>query len=141
MKDKSWIIILIMGIALTISIAYSVIVSKQEPATSTVTTTSIIEMTASTVTIKNTLTGTGIIEYKEKPKTQVEKTDELSNKTEQEAESINNTVSEENVVEEPVKAYLITLAIENKDLKKAKIDQDVEISVKEEEEILLYTYK
>ena len=58
MKDKSWIIILIMGIALTISIAYSVIVSQRDNiGESTVTTTSIIEMTATTVTIKNTLTG------------------------------------------------------------------------------------
>ena len=68
MKNKSWIIILIMGIALTISIAYSIVVSqrKANPGESTVTTKSIIEMAASTVTIKNTLTGSGEIEYKEK---------------------------------------------------------------------------
>ena len=59
MKNKSWIIILIMGIALTISLVYSIIVSQRkiEPGESTVTTRSIIEMTATTITIKNTLTG------------------------------------------------------------------------------------
>ena len=68
MKDKSWIIILIMGIALAISLGYSIVVSQKTKniGESTVTTTSIIEMKASTVTIKNTLTGTGNIEYKEK---------------------------------------------------------------------------
>ena len=64
MKNKSWIIILIMGIALTISLGYSIFVSKKaNDVQSTVTTTSIIEMTATTATIKNTLTGTGEIEY------------------------------------------------------------------------------
>ena len=68
MKDKSWIIILIMGIALAISLGYSVVVSQRTAniGESTVTTTSIIEMTATTVTIKNTLTGSGNVEYKEK---------------------------------------------------------------------------
>ena len=68
MKDKSWIIILIMGIALAISLGYSIIVSQKTKnvGESTVTTTSIIEMKASTVTIKNTLTGVGNIEYKAK---------------------------------------------------------------------------
>ena len=57
-----------MGIALAISLGYSIVVSQKTKniGESTVTTTSIIEMKASTVTIKNTLTGTGNIEYKEK---------------------------------------------------------------------------
>ena len=50
MKNKSWIIIVIMGIALTISIGYSIVLSnKKAEKESTVTTTSIIEMTATTV--------------------------------------------------------------------------------------------
>ena len=58
MKDKSWIIIAIMGLALIISISYSIVVSQRKAdAEKTVTTTSIIEMTATTATIKNTLTG------------------------------------------------------------------------------------
>ena len=67
-NNKSWIIILIMGIALAISLGYSIVVSQKtkNAGESTVTTTSIIEMKASTVTIKNTLTGTGNVEYKEK---------------------------------------------------------------------------
>lgn len=137
MKDKSWIIILIMGIALTISIAYSVVVSnqKKEPGTSTVTTTSIIEMTASTVTIKNTLTGIGIIEYKEKiPKEEPT--------TENQADEVRNEIETVQEVQvEPVKTYQITLSIEDKDLKKAKVDQEVEISAKSNEEILSYVGK
>ena len=137
MKDKSWIIILIMGIALTISIAYSVVVSKKknEPGTSTVTTTSIVEMTASTVTIKNTLTGTGIIEYKDKLKKEEQNTENQAN------ENANQAETTQDIQSEPVKTYQITLSIEDKDLEKAKVDQDVEISVKNNEEILSYLGK
>lgn len=107
MKNKSWIIILIMGIALAISIGYSIKVSsenaKQEEKTVT---TSITEMTATTVTIKNTLKGIGTIQYKEEQST-----------------------------------YQITLLIEDKDIEKAKIGQEVEISIKREEETLNYIGK
>lgn len=136
MKNKSWIIILIMGIALTISITYSIIVSNksEKTGTSTVTTTSIIEMTASTVTIKNTLTGTGIIEYKEKENEDV--TVSKENTTEQqEDENINPEETE------PIKTYQITLSIEDKNLEKAKEEQEVEISIKKDEEILNYLGK
>jgi len=55
-----------MGIALTISTGYSIVVSQRNSniGESTVTTTSIIEMTATTATIKNTLAATGNVEYK-----------------------------------------------------------------------------
>ena len=137
MKNKSWIIILIMGIALTISITYSIIVSNQseKTGTSTVTTTSIIEMTASTVTIKNTLTGKGTIEYKEKER---EEETEPSEETTIEQQEDENTNQEE---EENIKAYQITLSIEDKDLEKAKVEQEVEIYVKKDEEILNYLGK
>lgn len=128
MKDKSWIIILIMGIALAISLGYSIIVSQKTKniGESTVTTTSIIEMKASTVTIKNTLTGTGNVEYKEKQNTNAE-------------EQENGDEAENNVNIE--KKYQITLSIEDKNLEKAKIDQDVEISIKKDEETLNYIGK
>ena len=131
MKNKSWIIILIMGIALTISITYSIIVSNQseKTGTSTVTTTSIIEMSASTVTIKNTLTGKGIIEYKEKE----ESLSSEENVIEQQEDGNQNQEEEE-----AIKTYQITLSIEDKDLEKAKVEQEVEISVKKDEEILNY---
>ena len=121
MKNKSWIIILIMGIALTISIGYSIDISrKARNAESTVTTTSIIEMTATTATIKNTLKGTGTIEYKEPIKEDVT------------TETAVDENSEEN------KTYQVTLSIEDKDLKKAKVGQDVEITIKSQEESLSY---
>lgn len=135
MKDKSWIIILIMGIALAISLGYSIVVSHKTKniGESTVTTTSIIEMKASTVTIKNTLTGVGNVEYKE-----IEK-DENNNDIEQQNENVNNenTVDEQN----QEKIYQIVLSIEDKNLEKAKIGQDVEISVKKDEENFNYTGK
>lgn len=127
MRNKSWIIIVIMAIALAISLGYSIIVSQKSKSAgeSTVTTTSIIEMKATTVTIKNTLTGTGTVEYKEK---------------EMDSNSDANQVTElePTTQEEVEKTFQITLAIEDKDLEKAKVGQEVEISIKKEEEILNY---
>ena len=135
MKDKSWIIILIMGIALAISLGYSIVVSQKTKnvGESTVTTTSIIEMKASTVTIKNTLTGTGNIEYKEKGNSTNIENQENSDVQ----ENINETENNENVE----KTYQITLSIEDKNLEKAKENQDVEISIKKDEETLNYVGK
>lgn len=136
MKNKSWIIILIMGIALAISLAYSVWVSQKtsNAGESTVTTTSIIEMTATTVTIKNTLTGTGNVEYREKQEGETQNLENSQVTQEQENNQTENDAVEENIE----KAYQITLSIEDKDLAKAKTGQEVEISIKKEEETLSY---
>ena len=136
MKNKSWIIILIMGIALAISLAYSVWVSQKtsNAGESTVTTTSIIEMTATTVTIKNTLTGTGNVEYREKQEGETQNLENSQVTQEQENNQTENDEVEENIE----KAYQITLSIEDKDLAKAKTGQEVEISIKKEEETLGY---
>ncbi len=127
-NNKSWIIILIMGIALAISLGYSIVVSQKtkNAGESTVTTTSIIEMKASTVTIKNTLTGTGNVEYKEKD-------ENIENNTQENTEEVNDS-NTENVE----KVYKIVLSIEDKNLEKAKIGQNVEISIKKDEETLNY---
>lgn len=126
MKDKSWIIILIMGIALAISLGYSIVVSQKTKniGESTVTTTSIIEMKASTVTIKNTLTGIGNVEHK---------TEEIRN----DVNELENNTEQENVKN----SYQITLLIEDKNLEKAKIDQETQISIKKDEEALNYLGK
>lgn len=137
MKNKSWIIILIMGIALAISLGYSVVVSQRTGDTgeSTVTTKSIIEMSATTVTIKNTLTGNGVVEYKEK------ETNTQKNQV-QENEAGNEKGDTTKTEENPEKTYQITLSIEDKDLEKAKEGQDVEISIKnDDEETLNYAGK
>ena len=127
-NNKSWIIILIMGIALAISLGYSIVVSQKtkNAGESTVTTTSIIEMKASTVTIKNTLTGTGNVEYKEKD-------ENIENNTQENTEEVTDS-NTENVE----KVYKIVLSIEDKNLEKAKIGQNVEISIKKDEETLNY---
>lgn len=126
MKDKSWIIILIMGIALAISLGYSIVVSQKTKniGESTVTTTSIIEMKASTVTIKNTLTGMGNVEYKKE-------------EIQSDVNGLENNTEQENVKN----SYQITLLIEDKNLEKAKIDQETQISIKKDEETLNYLGK
>ena len=133
MKDKSWIIILIMGIALTISLGYSIFVSKKaNDAQSTVTTTSIIEMTATTATIKNTLTGTGKIEYKELENIEQENLNMVNN---QESNEYQENIKEEN------KVYQVNLSINDKDLDKVKEGQRGEISIKVENQFLNYIGK
>ncbi|HCC03743.1 MAG TPA: hypothetical protein DEP51_02650 [Clostridiales bacterium] len=133
MKNKSWIIIVIMGIALTISIGYSVVLSnKKAEKESTVTTTSIIEMTATTATIKNTLKGTGTVEYKELQKENVEN----NNVTLEDS----GTNKEEQPVE-VIKQYIVKLSVEDKDFSKVKENQTVEVSVKNEEKNLNYMGK
>lgn len=135
MKNKSWIIILIMGIALTISIGYSIVLSnKKAEMESTVTTTSIIEMTATTATIKNTLKGTGVVEYQE---IKEEKENTENNATIAEEQNIEQT--EENTqTAETIKTYSVKLSIEDKDFSKVKENQPVEIVVKKEEKNLNY---
>ena len=133
MKNKSWIIIVIMGIALTISIGYSVVLSnKKAEKESTVTTTSIIEMTATTATIKNTLKGTGTVEYKELQKENVENNDVTLEDS--------GTNKEEQPVE-VIKQYIVKLSVEDKDFSKVKENQTVEVSVKNEEKNLNYMGK
>lgn len=135
MKNKSWIIILIMGIALTISIGYSIVLSnKKAEMESTVTTTSIIEMTATTATIKNTLKGTGVVEYQE---IKEEKENTENNATIAEEQNIEQTEENKQTVETK-KTYSVKLSIEDKDFSKVKENQPVEIVVKKEEKNLNY---
>ena len=135
MKNKSWIIILIMGIALTISIGYSIVLSnKKAEMESTVTTTSIIEMTATTATIKNTLKGTGVVEYQE---IKEEKENTENNATIAEEQNIEQTQENGQTVETK-KTYNVKLSIEDKDFSKVKENQSVEIVVKKEEKNLNY---
>ena len=153
MKDKSWIIIAMMGLALIISISYSVVVSQRKAnAEKTVTTKSIIEMTATTATIKNTLTGKGAVTYKEKEINQNIETQNITtedkNNVEQDKQEIMENNSNENSEIETTndnqdlkKTYQITLSIEDKDVKKVRINQDVEITIKKEERELNYIGK
>ena len=131
MKNKSWIIILIMGIALTISVGYSIVISqKKAEKESTVTTTSIIEMTATTATIKNTLKGSGTVKYKE------ENIESTTPENPEEGTSENNNEAEN--TEKIKKVYEITLSVEDKDFNKVKESQSVEISIKKEDKTLNY---
>lgn len=140
MKNKSWIIILIMGIALTISIGYSIVLSqKRAEKESTVTTTSIIEMTATTATIKNTLKGTGTVKYKEEKENIENNTNTIENQEVVATED--NTETKEETTENIKKSYEVTLTVEDKDFSKVKENQTVEIAIKKEEQNLNYTGK
>ena len=124
-----------MGIALTISIGYSIVLSnKKAEKESTVTTTSIIEMTATTATIKNTLKGTGVVEYQE---IKEEKENTENNATIAEEQNIEQTEENKQTVETK-KTYSVKLSIEDKDFSKVKENQSVEIVVKKEEKNLNY---
>ena len=148
MKNKSWIIIIIMGIALTISLVYSIIVSKKANSTQsshTVTTTSIIEMTATTATIKNTLTGVGKVEFKELKEEQenLENEQNLENQFNEDTNQINiqETASDQELSEEEKKFYQIILSISDKDLDKVKREQKVEITINKDAQALNYIGK
>lgn len=138
MKYKT-LIIIIMAIALTISTTYSIVISKNanKAGENKITTKSIIEMKATTVTIKNTLTGMGNVQYKEKIKdsnidVNVDNNDEINQENEID---INNQINEN---EEIQKSYQIVLLIDEKDLKNTAIGNQAEISIKKEEETLNY---
>lgn len=141
MKNKSWIIILIMGIALSISIGYSVYISKENARKKdTVTTTSIIEMTATTATIKNTLKGAGVVEIVEN-KLNIENTLPNNEALEQNIEQESQTSESVETITPIEKKYKITLNIEEKDFSKVKENQVVEISVQKDNKILNYIGK
>ena len=141
MKNKSWIIILIMGIALSISIGYSVYISKENARKKdTVTTTSIIEMTATTATIKNTLKGAGVVEIVEN-KLNIENTLPNNEALEQNIEHESQTSESVETITPIEKKYKITLNIEEKNFNKVKENQVVEIAVQKENKTLNYIGK
>ena len=141
MKNKSWIIILIMGIALSISIGYSVYISKENARKKdTVTTTSIIEMTATTATIKNTLKGAGVVEIVEN-KLNIENTLPNNEALEQNIEQESQTSESVETITPIEKKYKITLNIEEKDFSKVKENQVVEIAIQKDNKTLNYIGK
>ena len=140
MKDKSWIIIVIMGIALTISIGYSIVLKqKNEEKESTVTTTSIIEMTATTATIKNTLKGTGVVEYKEENKGENTDNNTITTENQNTEQTVENKENEQPT--ESIKTYNVKLSVEDKDFSKVKEEQSVEVAVKKDDKNINYMGK
>ena len=89
-------------------------------------------MTATTATIKNTLTGTGKIEYKELENVEQENLNVVNNQEENE--------HQENIQEEN-KVYQVSLSINDKDLDKVKEGQRVETAIKNESQPLNYIGK
>ena len=123
MKDKTWIIVsIIMGLALIISIGYSVELRKKvNDKSEVIVSRSIVQITASNVSIKNVLTIKGTVEKKESSNITYEE-----NNTQ-----INN--SELNTKEEVL--YNIIINLNEESLNKIKIGQETEIKIKNQEEI------
>ena len=135
MKDKTWIIVsIIMGLALIISIGYSLELRKRvNDKTEVIVSRSIVQITASNVSIKNVLTIKGKVEKIESTQTVSEEnnTNEINSDENNEEKNIN----------QEKEAYNITLNLNEETLKKIKEGQDVEIKIKDEEKTIKYQGK
>lgn len=129
MKDRTWLIVtLVMGLALIISIGYSLKLRKKiNDKEDVIISRSIVQITASNVSIKNVITAKGKIE---KYITQ----DSQNNKdTNNEQETDTNNKQEE--------FYYIELNLGKENANKIKVEQKVEINVKNEDKTLKYKGK
>ncbi len=133
MKDKTWLMVtIVMGLALIISLGYSLKLRRKiNNQSDVIVSRSIVQITASNVSIKNVITAKGKVE--ETP--QIENTqdsNELNN------DQQNNTDKENEQVE---KQYCIKINLSEEITKKIKVGQKVEVKIKNEEKILKYKGK
>lgn len=121
-KNMTWLIVGIMGLALAISIIYSLVLNHKinsiEPE-KIVTSTSIVQTTVSRVSIENTLSGNGKIIREEK---------DYSDIIDEQGQVIGKITNE--------KDAKINLTIEKMD--KEKLKKDLEISIKEKDSTKKY---
>ena len=133
MKDRTWLIVsVVMGLALIISVGYSLklrkrIIENQDVIVSM----SIVQITASNVSIKNVLTVKG----------KVEVINENNGNNKNDIESMENAYEESlndlNVNEN--KSYYIGINLSEEAAKKVKLEQKVEIKIKNDDKV--YKYK
>ena len=146
MKDKTWLIVsIIMGLALIISIGYSLELRKKvNEKAEIIVSRSIVQITASNVSIKNVLTLKGKVE-KQEQKEQVdseESANELINENSAQTIDHENTENEqidENSEEQTI--YNVILNLNEETIKKVKETQIVEINVHNDEKIIKYQGK
>ena len=146
MKDKTWLIVsIIMGLALIISIGYSLELRKKvNEKAEIIVSRSIVQITASNVSIKNVLTLKGKVE-KQEQKEQVdseESANELINENSTQTIDHENTENEqidENSEEQTI--YNVILNLNEETIKKVKETQIVEINVHNDEKIIKYQGK
>lgn len=147
MKEKTWIIILIMGIALIISLSYSLMLRKKvddiSSKESVIVSRSIVQITASNVSIKNVLTIKGKVEKKIEQivenEQNVSSNSNQINTNDQNAknnESSQNTLNESQNIE-----YKITLNLNEEAAKKVKEGKEAEIKIEQDGKTLKYKGK
>lgn len=132
MKDRTWLMVtIVMGLALIISLGYSLKLRRRiNEQSDMIVSRSIVQITASNVSIKNVLKAKGNVE-------------KISNNTETSETNQNNTLvgdikqGETNIISE----YHIIINLNEDTIKKVKVSQSVEINIKNEENILKYKGK
>lgn len=131
MKDRTWIIVtIVMGLALIISVGYSLKLRERIKNKSDVVSRSIVQITASNVSIKNVITAKGKIE-----KTNQNENNQNNNiNNEQENNFDANSEQEKNI-------YGIKFNLNEESTKKIKTGQKVEIKIKNEDRTLIYKGK
>lgn len=144
MKDKTWIIVsIIMGLALIISIGYSLELRKKvNDKAEVMVSRSIVQITASNVSIKKFLTIKGTVEKKESQNPIDEENNELKNISQEnisEENNIQENITDSNKNEEEKASYNIILNLNEESLNKIRIGQEAEIKIKNEEKT--YKYK
>ena len=142
MKDKTWIVVsIIMALALIISIGYSLELRKRvNDKAEVIVSRSIVQITASNVSIKNVITIKGTIERRESQKDIDEESDEQKNISQENAiEESNESTAELNIKQET--SYNVILNLNDESLNKIKIGQEAEIKIKDEEKAYKYRGK
>lgn len=131
MKDRTWLIVtIVMGMALVISLGYSLKLRKKiNEQVDVIVSRSIVQITASNVSIKNVVTVKG-------------KTEKISN-NQLEEEIQNNTleINSNNNQEDEKDQIYISINLKEDTTKKVRIGQEVDIEIKKENEILKYKGK
>lgn len=136
MKDRTWLMVtIVMGLALIISLGYSLNLRRKiNEQSDIIISRSIVQITASNVSIKNVLTAKGKVE-------------KINNNTENAQDNSNNQDIQQNEINvnsanlEGENQYYISINLNDDTIKKVKVGQLVEIKMKEEENLLKYKGK
>ena len=142
MKDRTWLIVtLVMGLALIISIGYSLKLRKKiNESSEVIISRNIVQITASNVSIKNVLKSKGKVE-----KTKLESTDGNEQENNYSSEYINKenskTTDENNSINSELNKYYISINLTDDTIKKVQNDQSVEIKITNENETNKYKGK
>lgn len=130
MKDRTWLIVtIVMGLALIISVGYSLNLRKKiNKKTDVIVSRSIVQITASNVSIKNVVTAKGKIEG-DIVQDSKDNEENIQNESNQE----NNAQETDENIKQEVKKYHIKINLSDEVVNKIKPGQKVDISIKNED--------